>query len=77
MKDDDEDYSDIDLPPFDEPPIDPVAARAASFTKLLALVDHVRDDDAKKEALLMLKAIRLSFKTQPVGDLSALPGGKV
>jgi len=73
---DDEDYSDIEMPPFDEPPIDPVAARAASFVKLLALVDHIRDDEAKKEALLMLRAIRLSFKTLPVGDLSALPGGK-
>jgi molybdopterin biosynthesis enzyme len=73
---DDEDYSDVDVPPFDAAPIDPVAARAASFTKLLALVDHVRDDEAKKEALLMLRAIRLSFKTIPVGDLSSLPGGK-
>lgn len=74
--DDDEDYSNIDTPPFDESPLDPVAARAASFTKLLALVDHVRDDEAKKEAMLMLRAIRLSFKTLPVGDLSSLPGGK-
>ena len=74
--DDDEDYSNIDSPPFDEAPLDPVAARAASFTKLLALVDHVRDDEAKKEAMLMLRAIRLSFKTLPVGDLSSLPGGK-
>ena len=76
MSDDDEDYSNIDTPPFDEAPLDPVAARAASFTKLLALVDHVRDDEAKKEAMLMLRAIRLSFKTLPVGDLSSLPGGK-
>lgn len=76
MRDDDEDYSDIDVPPFEEAPLDPVAARAASFTKLLALVDHVRDDEARKEALLMLRAIRLSFKTLPVGDLSAIPGGK-
>jgi len=74
--DDDEDYSNIDTPPFDEAPLDPVAARAASFTKLLALVDHVKDDEAKKEAMLMLRAIRLSFKTLPVGDLSSLPGGK-
>jgi len=72
----DEDYSDIEVAPFDEPPLDPVAARAASFVKLLALVDHIRDDEAKKEALLMLRAIRLSFKTLPVGDLSLLPGGK-
>lgn len=76
MRDDDEDYSDIETPPFEEAPLDPVAARAASFTKLLALVDHIRDDDAKKEALLMLRAIRTSFKTLPVGDLTAMPGGR-
>lgn len=76
MRDDDEDYSDIDVPPFEEAPLDPVAARAASFTKLLALVDHVKDDEARKEALLMLRAIRLSFKTLPVGDLTSMPGGK-
>lgn len=76
MRDDDEDYSDIETPDFEEPPLDPVAARAASFTKLLALVDHIKSEDAKKEALLMLKAIRTSFKTLPTGDLTSLPGGK-
>ena len=76
MRDDDEDYSDIDVPAFEEAPLDPVAARAASFTKLLALVDHVKDDEARKEALLMLRAIQLSFKTLPVGDLTPLTGGK-
>lgn len=76
MKDDDEDYSDIEVAPFDDVPSDPVAARAASFVKLLALVDHVRDDEARKEAMLMLRAIRMSFKTLPVGDLTSLPGGK-
>lgn len=76
MRDDDEDYSDIEVPVFEESPLDPVAARTASFTKLLALVDHIKDDDAKKEALLMLRAIRTSFKTLPVGDLTALQGGK-
>ena len=77
MRDDDEeDYSDIETPDFEEPPLDPVAARAASFTKLLALIDHIRDEDAKKEALMMLAAIRRSFKTLPTGDLSAMQGGK-
>lgn len=75
--DDDEDYSNIDIPPFEEAPLDPVAARAASFTKLLALIDHVKDDEARKEALLMLRAIRMSFKTLPIGDVTALPGGKI
>ena len=69
MRDDeDEDYSEIETPEFEEPPLDPVAARAASFTKLLALIDHIRDEDAKKEALMMLKAIRRSFKTIPTAD---------
>lgn len=49
MRDDDEDYSDIELAEFEEPPLDPVAARAASFTRLLVLVDHIKDDDAKKK----------------------------
>lgn len=77
MRDDDEDYSDIELAEFEEPPLDPVAARAASFTRLLALVDHIKDEDAKREALLMLKAIRTSFKTMPVGEVTAIAGGRV
>ena len=76
MKDDDEDYSEIETPEFEEAPLDPVAARAASFTKLLALIDHIRDEDAKKEALMMLAAIRRSFKTLPTGDLASVSGGK-
>jgi len=39
-------------------------------------VDHIRNEEAKKECLLMLAAIRRSFKTLPTGDLSTLPGGK-
>lgn len=76
MRDDDEDYSDIEVAEFEEPPLDPVAARAASFTRLLALVDHIRDDEAKKEALMMLKAIRRSFKTIPTADDVTPIGGK-
>lgn len=70
--DDTEDYSEIETPDFEEPPIDPVAARAASFTKLVALVDHIKNEEAKKETLLMLAAIRRSFKTLPTGDLSVV-----
>lgn len=76
MRDDEDDYTDIDVPEFEEPPLDPVAARAASFTRLLALVDHIKDEDAKKEALLMLKAIRTSFKTLPVGEVTSINGGR-
>lgn len=76
MRDDEDDYTDIEVAEYEEPPIDPVAARAASFTRLLALVDHIRDEDAKKEALMMLKAIRRSFKTIPTADDVTPIGGK-
>ena len=39
-----------------------------SFTKLLALVDHIKNDEAQKEAILMLKAVRRSFKTIPTAE---------
>lgn len=77
MRDDEEDYSDIELAEFEEPPLDPVAARAISFTKLLALVDHVKNPDARAEAILMLKAIRRSFKSLPTAeDVTSISGGK-
>ncbi len=72
---DDEDY-DIEIPMYDEPPIDPVAARAEAFFRGVALVDKIKDEDLRKESLLMLAAIRRSFKTLPAGELSAVPGGK-
>ena len=76
MIDDDDDDEGYQLQDPDEYPIDPVASRCESFTRLLALVDHVRNEDARKEALLMLRAVRTSFKTLPVGDLTTFPGGK-
>jgi len=76
MRDDDEDYSEIELPEFGEPPLDPVAARADSFTKLLALIDRIRTKTPKRKALMMLAAIRRSFKTLPTGDLAAVQVGK-
>jgi hypothetical protein len=60
----------------EEFPLDSVAARVVAFTRLLALVDHVKNEDALKESILMLRAIRFSFKQLPQGDLTAIPGGK-
>lgn len=76
MRDDDEDYSDIEQPDFEEPPLDPVAARVMSYTRLLALVDHIKNEEAQKEAILMLRATRFSFKQLPQGDLTQINGGK-
>ena len=60
----------------EEFPLDSVAARVVAFTRLLALVDHVKNEDALKESILMLRAIRFSFKQLPQGDLTAIQGGK-
>lgn len=51
-----------------EEPFDPVAARCNAFTKLIALVPHIKDEEARKEAIMMLKAVRRSFKTIPTAD---------
>lgn len=72
---DDDDY-DIEVPLYEEPPLDPVAARAEAFFRGVALVDKIKDEDLRKESLMMLAAIRRSFKTLPAGELSPLPGGK-
>jgi ribosomal silencing factor RsfS len=78
MRDDDEDdIVEIDTSDTDEYPLDSVAARVVSFTKLLALVDHIKTEEAQKEAILMLRAVRRSFKTIPIADeLTQIQGGK-
>ena len=72
--------SDDDAIEFDpDEPVDfedKVAARVASYTKLMALVLHVKGKELRKEGMLMLVAIRRSFKTLPTGELTALTGGK-
>ena len=67
MIDDDDDIIDIS-DTLDEDPLDAVAARCNSFTRLLALVPHIKDEEARKEAIMMLKAVRRSFKTIPTAD---------
>jgi hypothetical protein len=64
----DDDIVEIDTSDTDEFPLDSVAARVVSFTKLLALVDHIKNEDAKKEAIMMLGAVRRSFKTIPTAE---------
>jgi len=78
MKDDDDDVEDVYIGAEidEEPALDPVAERCNAFTRLLALIPHIKDDDAKKEALMMLGAVRRSFKTIPTGDLTPISGGK-
>ena len=76
MRDDDEDYSDIEVPDFEEPPLDPVAARAEATWRGIALLDHIKDPELRAKGIQMLDAIRRSFKTLPSGDLSSIPGGK-
>jgi hypothetical protein len=55
---------------------DKVAARVQSYTKLLALVVGIKDKELRKEGMLMLTAIRRSFRTLPTGELAAIDGGK-
>jgi hypothetical protein len=68
MIDDEDDVVEIDTSDSEGFPLDSVAARTVSFTKLLALVDHIKNEEAQKESILMLKAIRRSFKTIPTAE---------
>ena len=65
---DDDDIPEIETSDLDDFPLDAVAARVVSFTKLLALVDPIKNEEAQKEAIMMLKAVRRSFKTIPTAD---------
>ena len=53
-------------------PADYVAARVESFTSLLLNTEKIKDRRLREEALLMLRAVRMSFKTEPQGQLSAI-----
>jgi hypothetical protein len=74
--DEDDDFSDIEVPDYEEPPLDPVAARAEATWRGIALLDHVKDPELKAKGVMMLDAIRRSFKTLPSGDLTTIQGGK-
>jgi hypothetical protein len=75
MIDDDEEYSGPEAI-IEEFPIDPVAARCESFTRLVSLAVTITDEELRKETLMMLGAVRRSFKTLPTGDITSIPGGK-
>ena len=51
---------------------DYIAARVESFTNLLLTVEQVKDRKLREEALLMLRAVRMSFKTEPQGQVVAI-----
>ncbi len=53
-------------------PADYVAARVDSFTSLLLNTEKVKDRRLREEAMLMLRAVRMSFKTEPQGQLVAI-----
>ena len=53
-------------------PADYVAARVESFTSLLLNTEKIKDRKLREEALLMLRAVRMSFKTEPQEQLVAI-----
>ena len=53
-------------------PADYVAARVDSFTSLLLNTEKVKDRRLREEAMLMLRAVRMSFKTEPQGQVVAI-----
>ena len=53
-------------------PADYVAARVESFTSLLLNTEKIKDRKLREEALLMLRSVRMSFKTEPQGQVVAI-----
>ena len=51
---------------------DPIAARVQAFSDLLATIKPVKDRELRDEAMLMLRAVRMSFKTEPQGQLVSI-----
>ena len=60
---DDDDIPEIETSDLEEFPLDSVAARVVSFTKLIALVDHIKNEDAKKEAIMTVSYTHLTLPT--------------
>ena len=55
---------------YEEPVNDYIAARAAAFATLVAQADCTKNEKLRAECVLMLRAVRTSFKTVPQGQLS-------
>ena len=75
--DEDEDVSVGDHDPGDFE--DFIAARTIAHVRELEAAASLRErghDDLCKEALLMAGAVRRSFRTRPIGDLSAIDRDK-
>lgn len=72
-----DDFSEVPQEAEEETFSDPVAERSRAYCLLLVITQTLPvDSELFKESFLMLKAIRLSFKQIPVGDLRAIDGGK-
>jgi hypothetical protein len=71
-----EDDDEVFISAVDEYPLDMVAARTNSYTRLLAAVACLDDESLRKEGEAMLAAVRKSFKTHPTGELVSIEGGK-
>lgn len=72
---DDEEFTEQEIEISDFP-LDPVAARCESFTRLVSIASQLKDEELRREAMMMLAAVRRSFKTLPAGELASVPGGK-
>ena len=56
---DDDDMDDYQPDWLDEPPVDPVAARAEAFWKGVALLVHIDDAELRREGMMMLGGVSL------------------
>ncbi len=61
----------------DEVYSDYVAARVQAFTELISKIETLKDKKLRDEAMLMLRAVRMSFKTEPQGQLVAIRNQEV
>jgi len=55
---------------------DPIAQRAMAIANLLATLDALKNEELRKEGMLMATAVRRSIKTPPQAELIPVRGGK-
>lgn len=67
---------DDDIVMSNETFVDEIAARCAAYRDLMATLCATSDEELRKEGLLMLRSVRMSFKTHPAGDLRAIDGAR-
>lgn len=56
---------------------DYIAARVDAFTQLMVTVEATKDKKLHEEGMLMLRAVRMSFKTIPQGQVTAIRSQEV